>query len=164
MRTLPAVDLDIPVNPGWTWLVDATGLLALAVIVAWWLGAGSAPAEPWRSAWLAIGMLLILLALQTRRSRASRLRWDGRQWFWAPAARVDDLPLVPGRVGVMLDLQWAMLLRFEADVLHRGVRATWIVASRRGLGADWHELRCAVFIRQSVDADAVDPLPFEAKQ
>ncbi|MEO8279999.1 MAG: hypothetical protein ABI564_09930 [Ideonella sp.] len=165
MRTLPAVELDIPVQPAWTRLVDALGLLASAAIVFWWLGAGSAPAEPMRSAWLAIGMLVVLLALHARRSRACRLRWDGQQWFWATAARADGQRLVAGRVGVMLDLQWAMLLRFEPAVRDAGAGSGWIAVSRRGLAADWHELRCALFSRQPAGADAdVDASPLKAKQ
>ncbi len=164
MRTLPAVDLDIPVQPGWTWLVDALGLLSFITIVAWWLSAVSAPAEPWRTAWLVIGVLIILLALHARRSRPCRLRWDGRQWLWAPAAQVDDLPLVAGRLGVMLDLQVAMLLRFVPDGAHHPAKVRWVSVHRGSRDVGWHELRCAVFSRQTVGPEVADDRTLETKQ
>lgn len=161
MRTLPSLELDLPAPTGWTRLVDALALLALATIAAWWWAADSAPTEPWRSAWLAVGILTILLSLHARRGRAGRLRWDGQEWSWrplAPAGAADRW--MTGRLGVMLDLQWALLLRFEPTDGVRPRRALWLPVGRRRVAADWHALRCAVYGRQ-VSGSSIDDLSRE---
>jgi hypothetical protein len=49
---------------------------------------------------------------------------------------------MPGNVAVVIDLGPWMLLRFTADA---PPRTTWLPVQRRGLEAQWHALRCAVY-------------------
>ncbi len=145
MRKLPAVDLDIAVQSGRVWLVGGLCGIALAVLAAWWLAAAPAVAAGWRVAFAGLALLVVVMAWQLAGSRPLRLRWDGLQWFCAPALLADDLPLAAGRLSVMLDLNFAMLLRFDADDRRVQPRRRWIAVQRSGLAGQWHELRCAAY-------------------
>ena len=67
------------------------------------------------------------------RTPARSLRWDGQAWH---------LDAVPGDVAVVIDLGPWMLLRFASTDF---ARVTWLPVQRRGIDAQWHALRCAVY-------------------
>jgi ABC-type nickel/cobalt efflux system permease component RcnA len=84
----------------------------------------------------AIGLVAVTLALLVAslwRAPAADLRWDGQAW---------QLGSMTGNVAVVIDLGPWMLLRFTADA---PPRTTWLPVQRRGLEAQWHALRCAVY-------------------
>ncbi len=146
MRTLPAIELDVPIQSAWAWLVDGLCLLASASMACWWWQAGdTVPAETLRNALLLIGVLAVLLASRARRCEPCHLRWDGQQWFGGPVqgGSIESLPV--GRLSVMLDLQLAMVLRFDPECPDPMRSARWLVARRGAMAASWHLLRCAVF-------------------
>jgi hypothetical protein len=74
------------------------------------------------------------------------LRWDGQAWYLGDATS----DAVPGELGVMLDLGAWMLLRFKP--LPSG-KVVWLPVQRRGLEAEWHALRCAVYASRSARPD-----------
>lgn len=75
------------------------------------------------------------------------LRWDGARWQLTPRDPGSGEPAI-GHLTVAIDLGFWMLLRFVADVPEGRRRVTWLPVQRRGLEAQWHGLRCAVFSPQ----------------
>ena len=110
-----------------TWIVSSRDLQPIAVILA------AAVA----------GFALAAGGLSVARMRSTRLRWDGRFWQVSGADGVRE-PLV-GNLQVAVDLGAWMLLRFVAEAPREGRRVVWLPAQRRGLEAQWHALRCAVY-------------------
>ncbi len=164
VRNLPAVDLDIVPQSGWTWLLDGLAVIVLATLAAWFLGAAPAISTAAQIAFLAIGLLVVTLAWRLRSSRGLHLRWDGQHWFCTTAEQGLGSALTPGRLSVMVDLQLAMLLRFAADDSSARPRVGWFAVQRRGLGGRWHELRCAAFSAPRLEDVDAPVHPLETRQ
>jgi hypothetical protein len=72
------------------------------------------------------------------------LRWDGLAWHVGPGVSVEH-ELLSGTLSVSIDLGHWMLLRFQPDDARLQSGAIWIPVQRKGLEAQWHALRCAVY-------------------
>lgn len=144
MRNPAAFDITIPSPQGWRWMVLTLVVVALAVVLAWWFG----PRPPVLSV-IGAGLGLVSLvavgvAWSASLIRPCRLRWDGAEWRFGYAPCVDD-DLLAGRLRVMIDLSFALLLHFEGSPSSGRPAVRWIPAHRGGLPGHWHALRCAVY-------------------
>ena len=136
--------------------------LAIAALSAW-LATRGEPLQPLvLTAWVGALFGTIVLGGSLMRVPAAALQWDGRQWWLAPAVPGRSVAIAdqgtPGDIEVALDLGGWMLLRFRANPWPPyGSRSTWLPAQRRGLEAQWHALRCAVYSPRPAPArDAAD--------
>ncbi len=94
------------------------------------------------------GLLLWRAGASLLRNAPLSLRWDSQRWHLGPLASAGDEPW-PGSLAVALDLGPWLLLRFEHEADLRRRRITWLPVQRRGLEAEWHALRCAVYCARS---------------
>ncbi|WP_418320276.1 hypothetical protein [Piscinibacter sakaiensis] len=149
MRTsLPPVDVANPARSTWARIVDLLAVLALLALAGWWFAAPAELPPLGRSLILLLGLAAALVGWSSRRAPSCWLRWDGRQWLLVAAERTDAGALTPGKLRVIVDLQFAMLLRFESGA-GRGVSLVrWFAVDCRGRQSDWHLLRCAAFASQ----------------
>ena len=79
------------------------------------------------------------LAVSLWRVPVQSLRWDGKVWHLDTAA---------GELKVAVDLGPWMLLLFTPQAPGR---ASWLPVQRRGLEAQWHALRCAIYSPRAAD-------------
>ena len=133
MRAAPPVSLSCPRRGVWLVLLVALPALAVGIGAAWALQlAGSS------SAWAVTPVVLAAVLGWRSAPRAPvRLAWDGQQWL------ADG---EPGELAPMLDLQAAMLLRWQAA--GGGRHTLWLPVSRHAAGPAWHALRVAVHARR----------------
>jgi hypothetical protein len=82
---------------------------------------------------VAAALPMLACAVSLWRVPAQSLRWDGQVW------QLDD---VPGELAAAIDLGPWMLLKFAPETPGR---TSWLPVQRRGLEAQWHALRCAVY-------------------
>lgn len=113
--------------------------LAGAAVAALW--AWAVPEPGWRQALGAAAVAVVgaWAAFSWWRLPAGELAWDGRAWTWSGAA-------VEGRVELALDLQAALLLRWQ------GGGGAWLWLERRTSPARWGDVRRAVYSRANPDA------------
>jgi len=153
MRASPAFRVRIRHDGQWRGAVAALLLATAATQAAWLLG--RLDESPWAVCAVLAGLDLVLLAAASTalRSVPADLRWDTQCWRLARGEETDPLP---GQLTVALDLGAWMLLRFEHDSLAgRKGRIAWLPVQRRGLEAEWHALRCAVYCaRPALGTDA----------
>ena len=133
MRASPACQVELQRFGVWRAAL-AVLLLAGAISFTSWLAfrAELLPA-PLMAIATALVVSLAVLAAPLWRIGPRRLRWDGQFW---------QLDGTTGRLDAALDLGPWMLLRFTAD---GSTTLTWLPVQRRGLAAQWHALRCAVY-------------------
>ena len=144
MRASPAFQISLHRFGVWRGAVLVLAALAASSMAAWVLTrAQPVGAAPVIAAVLA-GAVLAWLAGSSMRSPAA-LRWDGERWHLGVPASSPDAA-VPGDLAVTIDLGPWMLLRFEpAAGVGLGSRRIWLPVQRRGIEAQWHALRCAVY-------------------
>jgi hypothetical protein len=143
MRASPALQVTLTAFGAWragVWLV------ALCAAAMPWLWANARADLPpgWVIGALALTSVAALaFGIRLARVPACGLRWDGQRWHLGPpAADADELR--HGSLEVAVDLGGWMLLRFVAEPPARRA-VTWLPVQRRGLEAEWHALRCAVY-------------------
>ena len=124
-------------------LLLATG--ACAAMLAWWW-TQPVPVPQWASATAAIGTLVSLACVAGLwRRPALTLRWNRQCWLVACEGAAEQ----PGDLAVAIDLGAWMLLRFVPAGTQGSPRVRrrtdWIAVQRRGLEAQWHALRCALY-------------------
>jgi len=143
-------------------VVAAAGVVVLLT----WLATRSEPTPPLGLAvWFGAMLAVPALAASLMRQPAVSLRWDGQQWWLARLARSSraaaaaPVDATAGEVDVALDLGAWMLLRFRpVPAALRTRPARWLPVQRRGLEAQWHALRCAVYSPRPAPArEAADP-------
>ena len=144
MRAFAATQFTLTRFGIWRWAVLCVTVLVALVIGAWFV----TQPERWRMApvpWAIVVAVLMgwLLAVQPRTAPLS-LRWDAQRWHVGPAASAGHEPW-SGELQVAIDLGAWMLLRFVPDAGIRGCSVSWLPVQRRGLEAQWHALRCAVY-------------------
>ena len=141
------------------WRAAMLGLSALVLLaVGTWLVTQQAMGRvAWRSCVLAFAALTLWVLVVQPRMAPLSLRWDARRWHLGPADTAGDEPWTGG-LQVAIDLGPWMLLRFKHDpgTAANGPAVTWLPVQRRGLEAQWHALRCAVY---SPRPDAGDTAP-----
>jgi hypothetical protein len=146
-----AAPLQLRVNRYGLWraAVLSLALSACAAMLAW-TGALPAPVPPWAAATAAIGALAsFACGVGLWRMQPLTLRWDRERWFVAR----DDAAEQACDLAVAIDCGGWLLLRLvpagtEAVRAWRH-RVLWIALQRRGLEAQWHALRCAVYAARS---------------
>jgi hypothetical protein len=150
MRAAPPLRIVLRTSP-----LGAAGVVALAALAAGVAAAWSCARFDATRAWGAIAALaagclaaLCALAMLARLPRRT-LDWDARQWRLVSAGGEEA-----GEIAVAMDFGSALLLRFRPLAAPR--RTRWIALSRRGLEAQWHGLRCAVYSPRP-GAAATDP-------
>lgn len=139
MRAAPAVAVDVKPSAHWR-----AALLVLAgtscASTAVWASQRGGPAAA-----LVFGVVAALALAVLRpawRMPVHRLRWDGQGWWLAAVPATE----APGELHVALDLGAWLLLRFRPAPQAAGARrGRWLPLQRRGLEADWHALRCALY-------------------
>lgn len=77
-------------------------------------------------------------------SSAGELAWDGSTWALYLHASGEPVWAADGRLDVLLDFQFALLLRWRTVGVW-GAKWTWL--ERRSEPSRWHLLRCAVYSR-----------------
>ena len=144
MRAFAATQFTLTRFGAWRTAVVLLGGLAVLTVGIWVV------AQPpgWRvEVLLPAGcgvVLLAWLAVAHVRMSPLSLRWDAQRWHLGPADSAGHEPWV-GDVQVAIDLGAWMLLRFKPDVAGKGRAVTWVPVQRRGLEAQWHTLRCALY-------------------
>jgi hypothetical protein len=158
MRAAPAFQISLHRFGVWRCGVLLIALLGAAALAAWiFARAPTLELAPTMLAAVA-GVGWVWLVASLVRVSAMSLRWDGSFWHLGTSGETGDASL-PGELTVAIDLGAWMLLRFEpapatAPSLRRA-RPIWIPAQRRGIEAQWHGLRCAVYgARPATEADA----------
>ena len=154
MRASPAFEVSLHRFGVWRSAVLLLAALGVAAIAAWLItrerpiGLAAMIAAAFAAA-MSVGWAVSLL-----RVPAVGLRWDGQFWhLGAPVAAPGEA--TPGDLHVVIDLGPWMLLRFRAAESVRRSPAVWLPVQRRGLEAQWHALRCAVYSpRPAPGADA----------
>jgi hypothetical protein len=146
MRAAPALQVTVSGRGAWRYGVAALTATSVAVS-GWWIVSllGSATG----SFAIAIGVASAIAALGSWRALsqpAFELRFDGQHWQLEGSADADAPPR-SGDLAVVMDFGLWMLLRFDApaDQTHRRACRRWLAVGRRGLAAQWHALRCAVY-------------------
>ncbi|MDD0810700.1 hypothetical protein PSQ20_10160 [Curvibacter sp. RS43] len=120
-------------------------LLAWGVQLLWWQWSGGAVWGP------VLGAVFSLLAAglawaQARRLPVGDLVWDGG--LWQLNRQPDGSEDSAAALTVVLDLQWALLLRWPAASGRSAV--VWLWVQRAWAPERWHGLRCAVYSRAAL--------------
>lgn len=136
MRASPACQVVLKRFGVWRAAVTGLALLSVACIVSWLATRGSPITPGLVGSVIAATVGTIFLLRSLLRMPQRQLRWDGQVWH---------LATVPGELAVVVDLGAWMLLRFAPADSTRATRAVWLPVQRRGLEAQWHALRCAVY-------------------
>ena len=117
----------------WRAAVVALALAGAAVVAGWLVGRESPASIELMMLVAMAALLMFALATSLWRVPAQSLRWDGQVWL---------LDVAPGQLKVAIDLGPWMLLYFVPETEGR---MRWLPVQRRGLEAQWHALRCAVY-------------------
>ena len=133
MRASPACQVTLQHFGVWRAAVLGLSLSGAASVAGWLAGREAAMSTPLVAAMLVAVPALAALVWSLLRTPARSLRWDGQAWH---------LDAIPGDVAVVIDLGPWMLLRFTAA---EPDQITWLPVQRRGIDAQWHALRCAVY-------------------
>jgi hypothetical protein len=149
MRASPAFQVSVTRFGVWRCAVLALLAIVATVLIAWLASRDELTPLAWQVAVGVAGLMLLLAGASLLRAKPLSLRWDTRQWQLGPAASAGAEPW-PGRLAVALDLGAWLLLRFEHEGASRRRRVTWLPVQRRGLEAQWHALRCAVYCTRPV--------------
>jgi hypothetical protein len=130
--------------------VALTGALAAAQLFAWlaqwqaWPPVGVAVA----AASSAVVAAAVFGIWAYRAQRPAELAFNGHEWQWNEQW---------GELGIAIDLQGWMLLRFRpAGPAHR--RRGWLVASRGSAGTQWPALRTALYSNRRDAGDPATPV------
>ncbi len=141
MRAAPACQISLRRFGVWRSGVLALAALGVAVMAAWLITRESALLSPSSVAAACATLLLATAGASLAKMPAVDLRWDGLVWHLGPPAGEP----IAGELRVAIDLGAWMLLRFAPASPQARPRITWLPVQRRGLEAQWHALRCAVY-------------------
>jgi hypothetical protein len=144
MHNAPSVSYPVGRCAFQRWLFSGFAALTSAVLVAWalnqglswvwFVGAGASAAGMWQG-WRALRQL-------------GMLTWDGQVWCLHDQSAGQEDAL--GEVHVMLDVQKALLLRWQpaSDTLH--AKPQWLWVGAQGSDNRWQDLRRAVYQRSDM--------------
>lgn len=141
MRAAPACQVSLKRFGVWRGAVLTLTFLGLASIAARWATHERAADTSIVVAGVLAAIALVALAASLVQAQPVALRWDGRVWHLGQHAGDP----VPGDLRVAIDLGPWMLLRFVPSASGARAGTTWLPLQRRGLEAEWHALRCAVY-------------------
>jgi hypothetical protein len=146
MQTLhnaPAVSYPLGRSRFLGYLLLLGWLIAAGVTLCWWRASALADFRP------LLGCAALLLAAWVmltgwQRAPAGRLQWDGQRWRWESEVYRSGTALEPPVV--VLDVQWALLLRLN----NQAGAVWWLWAERsaqRYPAVQWLDLRRAVYAK-----------------
>ena len=141
MHNAPSVSYPVGRCAFQRWLFAGFAVLTSAVLLAWVLNQGLTATWYAAVAAAALGLLLGWRAL----GQAGTLTWDGQVWcLHDQGLGFED---VLGDVHVALDVQKALLLRWQptSDTLH--AKPQWLWLGSQSSGSRWQDLRRAVYQR-----------------
>ena len=139
----PSCAITVARFGAWRAAVGSVTAAALLSLVAWVLTSPLGE-NPWaRAAVAAAALVTLALAASLWRVSPVALRWNGSEWWLAPAAVA--APASPGTLDVAVDLGAFLLLRFHPAGRSGPMAVRWIPVGRAGLEREWHALRCAVY-------------------
>jgi len=148
MHGSPSCAITVARFGAWRVAVGSVAAAALSCLAAWVLTSPLGE-SPWGRVGAAAGALATLaLAASLWRVSPVALRWNGSEWWLAPAAVA--APASPGTLDVAVDLGAFLLLRFHPAGRSGPAAVRWIPVGRVGLEREWHALRCAVYSPRSV--------------
>jgi hypothetical protein len=144
MRASAAFQITIDRFGFWRAGVGTLLVVVGAALIAWYVSRDGFTPIGLRAGVGFAGGLLLVAAAGLLRCPSMSLRWDTQCWRLGRAENRGDEPWT-GHLAVALDLGSWMLLKFihDPDTGRRG--AHWLPVQRRGLEAQWHALRCAVY-------------------
>ena len=145
MRSAPPLQLSVNRYGVWRAVVLLLVASAGAAMLAWWW-AQPVPVPQWASVVAAAGVLVSAAsAAGLWRTPRTTLRWERQRW-WVTR---EGLAERAGDLAVAIDLGGWILLRFVPEGAPTGLAwrcpPMWIALQRRGLEAQWHTLRCALY-------------------
>ena len=144
MRASPAFQLVLDRFGVWRACVLVVALIGAGVMAAWLVSQPPSMPSVVRAGLVIAAFALLFLGASAARVPPVSVRWDGQRWHLGPPDSAGHEP-DSGDMRVVLDLGPWMLLRFEPAESTWRARASWLPAQRRGLEAQWHALRCAVY-------------------
>ena len=141
MHNAPSVSYPVGRCAFQRWLFVGIAVLTSAVLLAWALNQGLTATWYVSVAAAALGLLLGWHAL----GQAGTLTWDGQVWCLHDQGLGFEDAL--GDVHVALDVQKALLLRWQptSDTLH--AKPQWLWLGSQASGSRWQDLRRAVYQR-----------------
>ena len=154
MRAAPACQVSLKRFGVWRGAVLTLTFLGLTSIAAWLSTHERAADTSILVSALLAAIALVALAASLVQTQPVALRWDGRAWHLGQHAG-DPMP---GDLRVAIDLGPWMLLRFAPAAFGARPGIIWLPLQRRGLEAEWHALRCAVYSPRPPVAD--EPVEF----
>ena len=144
MHKAPTVDYPVGRSRLQALALLVTGLGVAGVDVSWFCQAEVVGLRHWLG--LAVSLAAAMVMLRSwGASPSGILLWDGRSWWWETSGI-----RVSGSVGVLLDFQGAMLLRF-ADAAGS---PRWLWLEKVAAQTLWGALRRAVHARAQTEDDA----------
>ena len=132
MRAAPPVSVVCDGGRGWRLFQAGLPALAAAALTAWGLQHAELPAL---LPALAVSAAVAALAWRRAGQPPVQVSWDGRRWT------ADG---VAGRLGVMIDIGPALLLRLQPEA---GGAVRWLPVTAGEAGSAWPALRGAVYSR-----------------
>ena len=141
MHNAPSVSYPVGRCVFQRWLYVGFTVSTSAVLWTWALHQGLTPAWYASTAFAAAGGFL---GWETLRMRAM-LTWDGQVWCLHDQNSGGEDVL--GVVHVTLDVQTALLLRWQPASDTLNAKPQWLWLGARTAGNDWQNLRCAVYQR-----------------
>jgi hypothetical protein len=125
------------------WVYAFFTLLSLAVLFAWALNQGMT------SVWYAAAIAAVLGAFLGWRAlgQAGTLTWDGQVWCLQIHGPGHEDAL--GEVRVALDVQKALVLRWQPASDTLNVKPLWLWLDAEGSSHHWQDLRRAVYQRDA---------------
>ena len=151
MRAAPAIQVLLRQFGVWQAAIFLV-LLVAELSLGLWLVGREAQDLLHQVATLAGAAALLPLAWSLARTRAVQLRWDGQGWTLQAAPPPPGNVPTPGDITVAVDLGLWMLLRFQPQAASRWSLPLWLPVQRRGIEAQWHGLRCAIYSPRPRDA------------
>jgi len=125
------------------WVYAFFTLLSLAVLFAWALNQGMT------YVWCAAAIAAVFGAFLGWRAQgqAGTLTWDGQVWCLQAHGSGHEDAL--GEVRVALDMQKALVLRWQPASDTLNTKPLWLWLGAEGSSHHWQDLRCAVYQRDA---------------
>ena len=150
MRAAPAIQVQLRLFGVWQ-VATLLLLLAAELSLGAWLVGRETQDHRHQVAVLMLAVALLPLAYSLVRTRTLQLGWDGQGWtvqaapIASSASSASGVAPTAGDITVAVDLGLWMLLRFHPHAASRGSLPQWLPVQRRGIEAQWHGLRCAIY-------------------
>ena len=163
-RAAPPVTVALTDLRLWRVFAVVVSVLSIGATAAWlvtWRDATFTDGVIWPSVVAGFSILLVAVLLWRHlQSGPVQLRWDGQCWHWQESGRRSRAAqeVKTGQVRVAMDLGPWLLLELRPQ--GRAIPVSrWVPATRRGVGAQWHALRCALYSPPVVPRAAKKPAP-----